>query len=76
MSNLYGTIDGAAKTRATRRGHRELTTHAAGWRGAIRVTVTHDANSGEDVYLVKLVPWMGSGGTEKILAAGSLDARG
>lgn len=76
MSNLYGTIDGAAKTRATRRGHRELTTHAAGWNGAIRVTVTHNADSGEDRYLVELVPWHGSEGTEKVLAAGTLDARG
>ena len=73
MSRLYGTIDGAAKNQGTMRGHTHLTTHAAGWRGAIRVDVVADAD-GTDRYTVTLVPWKGSPGTERELCSGVLDS--
>lgn len=74
MSKLYGTIDGAGKTQATRRGHSTLTTHAAGWKGAIRVDVV--AGEDSDTFTVSLVPWQNSGGHNVELAHGVLDANG
>lgn len=76
MSNFYGTIDGMGKTQATRRGSKAtgLTTHAAGWKGAIRVSLTHSEATGNDEFMVELVPWQGSGGSAELLARGVLDA--
>ena len=76
MSHFYGTVDGAGKTQATRRAHKAqgLTTHAAGWNGAIRVAVQHNESTGRDEFVVELVPWKGSGGPEKCLARGVLDS--
>ena len=73
MSRLYGTLDGAGKTQRTARGHSRLVTHAAGWKGAIRVTVTANED-GSDSYVVELVPWQTSGGERRELASGVLDA--
>ncbi len=75
MSQFYGTIDGSAKTQATRRGTKNsrLVTHAAGWGGAIRVELFEDDN-GDDCFRVDLVPWQGSGGHSKQLADGRLEA--
>jgi len=71
MSRLYGTLQGA-RGEATRCGHRTLTTLAAGWRGAIRVTV--DAHGdGSDYYTIELVPWKNSGGKSRVLMTGVLD---
>jgi hypothetical protein len=76
MSHFYGTLKGSRGV-ATRCGTKNtgLTTHAAGWRGAIRVTVHHGAD-GRDRFEVQLVPWHGSGGRAVKLAEGVLDARG
>ena len=73
MSKLYGTIDGAGKTQATRRGHNALITYAACWQGAIRVELSCDAK-GVTTYEVTLQPWQGSGGSTRVLASGVLDA--
>ena len=74
MSQFYGTIDGSARTQATRRGTKSsgLTTHAAGWGGAIRVDVFD--RDGIDHYCVTLQPWHNSGGQHVTLAEGILDA--
>lgn len=72
MSRFYGTLKGASKTTATRRGHTELVTHAAGWKGAIRVTIVADGDT--DRFMVDLVPWKGSPGTGRLLATGVLDS--
>ena len=71
MSRFYGTIDGSAKTQATRRGHHSLTTHAASWNGAIRVELYVD-DSGKECFTVSRVPWRGHGREEE-LVSGSFD---
>jgi len=73
MSALYGTLKGA-KGMATRCGHRELTTQAASWDGAVRVTLNNDKKTGSTSYVVELVPWHGSGEHKK-LAEGIMEKR-
>jgi len=73
MSNLYGTVDGAGKTTASRRGHRSLTTHAACWQGAVRVDLSYN-EEGTTEYTVTIVPWRGSGGNSREISRGTLDA--
>ncbi len=75
MSQFYGTIDGQAKTQATRRGsvNSRLITHAAGWKGAVRVELYQDEN-GRDCFDVELVPWQNSGGKSVRIARGYLEA--
>ena len=73
MSKLYGTVSGASKTKATRRGHSHLVTHAACWQGAVRVELYCDA-AGVTHYDVTIVPWQGGGGGERLLSKGVLDA--
>lgn len=75
MSHFYATID-STHAQATKCGTKSsgLTTHAAGWKGAIRVHVTHNASTGNDEFTVELVPWKGSGGTPEVLARGVLDS--
>ena len=61
MAHFYGTIKGA-RGEATRCGTKNsrLTTVAASWKGAIRVTLYVD-DSGRDCYRVEQVEWKGSG---------------
>jgi hypothetical protein len=72
MSHFYGTVKGA-DGEATRQGFKAtgITTHAATWKGAIRVDLVHDVDTGVDHYLVKLVPWQGTGEL-KTLATGEI----
>ena len=65
MSALYGTLQGA-RGMATRCGHRELTTHAASWSGAVKVSLTNDKKTGSTSYVVELVPWHGHGEYKKL----------
>lgn len=67
MSNFYGIVNGAAKTRATRRGHKSIETTAASWKGAIEVTLYRDGD--HDKFVVKQIPWHGAG-VSQILAEG------
>ncbi len=73
MSHFYGTLEGN-RGEATRCGTKAsgITTHAAGWGGAIRVNVYE--REGKDYYRVTLQPWQGSGGEHVTLAEGELDA--
>jgi hypothetical protein len=74
MSHFYGTLQGA-RGEATRCGTKAsgITTHAAGWQGAIRVDVFVDED-GRDSFTVHLVPWQSSGGQIVELASGRLDS--
>ncbi len=73
MSHFYGTLQGN-RGEATRCGSKAsgVTTYAAGWGGAVRVTVYEQ--DGEDRYSVSLTPWQSSGGQSRLLAEGKLDA--
>jgi hypothetical protein len=72
MSRFYGTLQGN-RGKGTRCGTKKsgITTHAAGWGGAIRVKVFE--YGGDDCFLVELVPWHGSGGKSRLLAVGKLN---
>lgn len=69
MSHFYGTMQGS-RGQATRCGTKSsgMTTTAAGWGGAIHVELYVD-DEGRDCYVVKQVPWSGSG-IHKELARG------
>ena len=62
MSHFYGTIQGN-RGETTRGGSKDsgLTTFAASWKGAVRVDVFVNQDTGEDVARVALVPWRGRG---------------
>ena len=57
MSHFYGTVDGAGKTTASRRGHKNspVTTVAASWSGAVITQLRHE--DGRDYYRVVEVDW-------------------
>ena len=48
---------------AARQGSKKdpIVTHAASWRGAVRVEVYKDETTGRDMAHVSLVPWQGNG---------------
>ena len=62
MSHFYGMLQGN-RGEATRMGSKAsgITTHTASWEGAIRVHAYHNEDTGEDMVLVKMVPWKGNG---------------
>lgn len=69
MAHFYGTVDGRARTIATRTGTKKsgLRTIAASWAGAVHVCLS-DQN-GVTHAVVELIPWEGSG-TRRLLYAG------
>jgi len=75
MSHFYGTLQGN-RGEASRCGSTDsgIDTYAAGWRGAIHVSVYQDSD-GVDCFDVTLQPWQNSGGDYHTLACGKLDAR-
>lgn len=70
MAHFYGTIKGQAGE-ASRRGNEKsgLTAVAASWRGAVRVSLWVDPDTGADMYSVNLIPWHGAG-VSKCIARG------
>jgi len=76
MAHFYGTITNGTQRTSTRCGHAKsgLTTHTAGWSGAIRTCVF--VEDGRDMFRIELVPWQSSGGEPRILCEGFLDAKG
>jgi hypothetical protein len=48
-------------------------TNAAGWGGAIQVSVYEE--DGKDMFRVFLTPWQGSGGDTQLLAEGELNSQ-
>jgi hypothetical protein len=74
MSRLYGVIE-TPRGRSTRCGVDSLRVQAAGWQGAIEVTVEPDRTDAErDRFTVHLIPWKASGGSPQLIASGVLDA--
>lgn len=73
MAHFYGTLQGS-RGLASRLGTKNsgLETVAAGWRGAIKVELWND--NGRDMFRVWLTPWQNSGGRNRILASGELNA--
>lgn len=71
MSHFYGTIKGQRGT-ATRAGTKTsgLVTHAASYKGAIRVHLYVDAQ-GNDCFKVEQTKWQGAG-VERTLAEGKV----
>ena len=70
MSHFYGTIQGQAGE-ASRRGNENsgLATIAASWKGAVRVSLWVDPDTGLDMYSVNLIPWRNVG-VSKCIARG------
>ena len=77
MSHFYGVLQGN-RGEATRCGTKSsgVNVTAAGWGGAIEVTIWHNPETGKDMYHVWLRPWQGSGGNTQLLASGVLDSSG
>jgi len=75
MSHFYGTLKGV-RGEATRCGTAGsgLITFAAGWHGAICVTVYVDPDTEADMAEINLVPWRGSGGKRHHIATVPLNA--
>jgi hypothetical protein len=67
MSRFYGVLKGA-RGEATRCGHRDMSTTAASWHGAIRTYLYID-DQGRDCYAVRETPWHGSG-VDRLIAQG------
>lgn len=63
MSHFYGTLDGQAG-RTTRCGSKKsgYKAVAASYQGAIEVLLGYDQKSGQDIAIVRFVPWHGNGG--------------
>ena len=75
MSHFYANICGH-RGGATRMGHKSsgMYSNTAGWKGAIFVRVWYDSEKDEDRYRIDLGPWYGSGGRNRVIATGLLDA--
>jgi hypothetical protein len=67
MSHFYGTLQGM-RGEATRCGSKDsgIDTVAASWKGAIRVSVYHDDETGEDRYDIAQSTWQSSGINQSI----------
>lgn len=64
MSHFYASIPvSARKTEATARGHKAtgIVVRAASWAGAIEVRLTHDEETGLDMYQVYHTDHQGAG---------------
>ena len=72
MSHFYGTLKGI-RGEASRCGSKGsgIVTHAASWKGAIRVEVYHDEKTGRDKFRVDETQWHGHG-VSRLLAQGDL----
>jgi hypothetical protein len=62
MSHFYATIKGN-RGKASRCGSKDsgIETYTASWQGAVHVTISHDIKTGDDIAVVRLVPWKGVG---------------
>jgi hypothetical protein len=74
MSHFYATIPTSArKTVPTARGHKStgVSLIGASWRGAIRLDLSHNDDTGLDEFQVTMMPWHGAGDFA-ILAKGTV----
>lgn len=75
MAHFYGTVQGN-RGEVFRCGtvSSGLTTCAAGWHGAIETVVYFDSELDHDCFVVRLIPWQGSGGEPLELLRGKLES--
>lgn len=75
MSHFYGKLKGN-RGEATRCGTKDsgMVTDTAGWGGSILTRVWHDEELKRDRYQVWLTPWQCSGGAQRMLSEGFLEA--
>ena len=76
MSHFYATIPvSARRTTSTACGRKStgITTIAASYKGAIKVTLRYDDESGLDLFEVYHIPWQGVG-TLKLIHSGTIGA--
>lgn len=68
MSHFYGSLHGQAKNASTQRGSKNtgMTSYTASWKGAIEVQAYYDAETDQDMCIIKKVPWQGVGENELI----------
>ena len=73
MATFIGKVQGPRGV-ATRLGNSKsgMQVTAAGWGGAIETKVYQE--DGKDYFVVRLIPWMGSGGESVELASGLLSS--
>ena len=62
MSHFYGYVRGS-RGDATRGGSKNsgYVATAASWQGSVRVWLSHDEETGQDIATVTLAPWHGRG---------------
>lgn len=72
MAHFYGTVDGRARTIATRTWTRKsgLRTIAASWEGAVNVCLSDQ--DGTTHVVIELIPWEGCG-TRRVLYVGPIN---
>ena len=71
MSHFYAAIDSSARrTMPTARGHKStgISTYAASWNGRISVSLTHDEETGEDLFSVWMEPHLSRGPLEVLVS--------
>lgn len=71
MAHFYGTVEGRARTLATREGSEGsgLTTIAASYAGAIEVRLF--SQDGKDKFVIEQIPWLGVG-ERTVIAVGTV----
>ena len=75
MSHFYAKISQSARrTTPTARGHGIIETIAAGWDGAIRVTLKRGYEGESDTYIIDLLDWP-TGTLRKSIKVGSLNEK-
>jgi hypothetical protein len=68
MSALYGSITSdASQTDATRRGHRDISSHLRGWEHGVRTYVTHDKASNTVTVSVYLTSGSNGGTNDRLV---------
>lgn len=69
MSHFYSTVEGSAKTVATRGGTKDsgISGHIRGWNVGVRVFGWHDEKTGEDVFEVYSTGGSNNSLTKKLL---------
>lgn len=56
MAHFYGSMDGSARTTATRCGTEGsgITAHIRGWASGVEIDGYHDTDTGRDVFIVRM----------------------
>jgi hypothetical protein len=56
MAHFYGSMDGSARTTATRCGTKSsgITAHIRGWDNGVEISGYHDTDTGNDVFIIRM----------------------